>query len=74
MGSVDAYVEVSLVPWASKPEKTETKKKEQNPTFNETFRFQVYFVETLKFMENIYLNTQGTSIRNHKTDTLHASV
>ena len=41
MGSVDAYVEVSLVPWVSKAEKTETKKKEQNPTFNETFKFQV---------------------------------
>jgi len=41
MGSVDSYVEVSLVPWSTKPEKTETIKKNQNPVFNHTVQFQV---------------------------------
>ena len=63
MGSVDAYVEVSLVPWVSKPEKTETKKKQTNPTFNETFRFQV--ISIVFIVTVLLMNLIGTSIRNH---------
>ena len=52
-GSVDPYVEVSVIPWALKPEKTKTLKKSQNPVFNESFQFQV---DRSKLTQLLYTN------------------
>ena len=44
-GKVDPYVKVYLMPGNFKVEKTKTQKKNFNPTFNETFSYQLPVVE-----------------------------
>ena len=41
MGSTDGYVEVCLLPWSDKVEKTKTIKNSANPVWNQTFQFKV---------------------------------
>ena len=41
MGSTDGYVEVSILPWSDKVEKTKTVKKSLNPVWNQAFQFKV---------------------------------
>ena len=41
MGSTDGYVEVCLLPWSEKVEKTKTIKNSANPVWNQTFQFKV---------------------------------
>ena len=41
MGSTDGYVEVCLLPWSDKVEKTKTIKNSANPVWNQSFQFKV---------------------------------
>ena len=45
MGKVDPYVKVYLMPGNFQVEKTKTQKKNFNPTFNETFTYQLPVVD-----------------------------
>ena len=41
MGSTDGYVEVCVLPWNDKVEKTKTIKNSSNPVWNQSFQFKV---------------------------------
>lgn len=47
MGSTDGYVEVCLLPWSEKVEKTKTIKNSANPVWNQAFQFKVGKVFTV---------------------------
>ena len=72
MGSTDGYVEVCLLPWSDKVEKTKTIKNSANPVWNQSFQFKV----TKCFVK---LNMFATSVsdpwgRNWPADALHAAL
>ena len=72
MGSTDGYVEVCLLPWSDKVEKTKTIKNSANPVWNQSFQFKVIkFFSKLNMLTTFILDPWG---RDWTADALHAAL
>ena len=71
MGSTDGYVEVCLLPWSDKVEKTKTIKNSANPVWNQSFQFKVIKLFILNMLTTVILDPWG---RDWTADALHAAL